>query len=211
MKNELVKKFTNVFSNYIENGYIPNYFMKARLVLISKDNTKFPTIDKTWPINILPAITKLFEPSLLNKIYKLTESRNFNRNQKGFIKGWSTDNNIEDLLNFGPKHQKELYSAKSKSAYVFFDLKNAYDLIPRNILLLKMQEFWIDNNIILITQKMLEGFSLKYRSVKIKTQRGLTQGSTFSPILLKIFLNDLSNELEINGTYTLAYADDIAC
>ena len=87
MKNELVKKLTNFFSNYIENGYIPNYFMKARLVLISKDNTKFPTIDKTRPINILPAITKLFELSLLNKIYKLTESRNFNRNQRGFIKG----------------------------------------------------------------------------------------------------------------------------
>ena len=74
-----------------------------------------------------------------------------------------------------------------------------------------MQEFGIDNNIILITQKMLEGFSLKYGSVEIKTQRGLMQGSTFFPILFNIFLNDLSNELEINGTYTLAYADDIAC
>ena len=34
-------------------------------------------------------------------------------------------------MNFYSKHQNELYSVKSKSAYAFFDLKNAYDLVTQ--------------------------------------------------------------------------------
>ena len=88
---------------------------------------------------------------------------------------------------------------------------NAYDLVPRDKLLIKMKSFGIDNNIIFIIQKMLENFSLKYCDIIIHTQWGLAQGLTFSPILFNIFLNDLLNKLENNDIYTLAYADDLAC
>ena len=45
------------FSQYLFNSDVPDYFMLAKLVLISKDGTDHPTIDKT--ISILPSITKL--------------------------------------------------------------------------------------------------------------------------------------------------------
>ena len=57
-------------------------------------------------ISILPAITKLFELSILNKIYNVTESKQFNGDQKGFIRVSSTVRNIEDLLSYGIKYQK---------------------------------------------------------------------------------------------------------
>ena len=144
MNIELVKKLKRVFSNYITQGYIPDYFMNARLVLISKDGTSYPPLDKTRPISILPAITKLFELSIFNDLSKITKSSQFNCHQRGFVKGCSTSNNINDLLAFGSKHQKELYSTKSKTAFVFFDLKNTYDLVPRDKLYLKweFQHWW---------------------------------------------------------------------
>ena len=75
--------------------------MKARLILLSKDGTNQPDIEKTRPISILPAITKIFELWILNKLIKVTESAELNKQQRGFIKGSSTSNNIDDLLQFG--------------------------------------------------------------------------------------------------------------
>ena len=210
MNNEIIKKLKRIFSNYIEKGIIPDYFMKARLVLLSKDGTNYPPIDKTRPISILPAITKLFELSILNKIYNVTESKQLNGHKSGFIRGSSTVRNIEDLPSYSTKYQKELYSSKSIAAIVFFDLKNAYYLVPREKLLIKMKEFKINESIILIVQKMLNGFSLKFESITLNTTNGLVQWCALSLILFNIFLNDLLNEFDRNKIHNLAYADDLA-
>ena len=45
---------------------IPDYFMKAKLILISKDGTEYPKLDKFRPISILPTITKVFDLSILH-------------------------------------------------------------------------------------------------------------------------------------------------
>ena len=54
---------------------------------------------------------------------------------------------------------------------------------------------------------MLDNFKLKFGRSIINATRGLAQGSTLSPILFNIYLNDLLSELEKSGVLTLAFAD----
>ena len=62
------------------------YFMKARLVLLSKEETNMPEIENTRPISIVPAVTKLFKISILHNLEKATKLDQFNKLQRGFMK-----------------------------------------------------------------------------------------------------------------------------
>ena len=62
----------------------------------------------------------------------------------------------------------------------------------------------------MIIKSMLENFELNSGLEKIKTKRGLIQGSVLSSILFNHFINDLLDESEAIGIFTRAYADDIA-
>ena len=56
---------------------------------------------------------------------------------------------------------------------------------------------------------MLENFTLVYEGTSITTKKGLVQGSTLSPLLFNLFINDLLNIMDLNHITTLGYADDI--
>ena len=76
----------------------PDYFMKAKLILISKDGTEYPKLDKIRPINILPTITKVFELSILHFLEQATILLIFWKDQNGFLKDRSTLNNKNDVI-----------------------------------------------------------------------------------------------------------------
>ena len=183
--------------------------MEARLILISKEDTEYPSIEKAHPISILPTITKIFELSIIHHHEVATKSPIFWKNQRGFLKEKSTINNICDLLSLGKNFK--IINKKESPTIVFFDFKKAYDLVPRNILAEKLQKFNIPCNIIKIIGDILNKFTLIYEGKKIKTQRGLVQGSVLSPLLFNLFINDLMVAFMINDIDARAYADDIAC
>ena len=79
--------------------------MHAKLILISKDDTETPVIEKTRPISILPSITKIFEYSILHNLEKITQSPIFSKNQRGFTKGKSTLDNIRDIIQFAKNYR----------------------------------------------------------------------------------------------------------
>ena len=169
-------KLRDTFSQFLRNGKVPDYLMMAKLILISKDETNTPTIDKVRPIGVLPAITKLFELSIINKLKKVFISPKFNNQQRGFMEGKSTRDNINDLLKFGRDIQKKRKEDKTTAALVFFDLKNAYDTVPRDLLIKKIEQFNIPCNITAVVNDLLDKFRLKYENIIIETKRGLVQG-----------------------------------
>ena len=52
----LIEKFKKKFEEWIQVREIPDHLMKAKLILISKDNIDHPTIIDTRLINILLAV-----------------------------------------------------------------------------------------------------------------------------------------------------------
>ena len=51
--------------------------MKAKLILICKDNTEYPIIVETHPISIILTVTKIFELSILHHLEKATQTALF--------------------------------------------------------------------------------------------------------------------------------------
>ena len=209
---EMKLRLKEHFTRYVMTGYVPKYFMNAKLILLSKDDSETPTIQKTRPISILPTITKLFESSILHNFEKITQSPIFSKNQRGFIRGKSTHNNIEDIIQIAKELQIKRKLGTTKIAtIIFFDFEKAYDNVPRNILIEKLQKYNLPWNITKIVDNMLSKFSLKYNEEIMQTYKGLVQGSVLSPILFNLFINDLLLTYEVNGITVRAYADDIAC
>ena len=64
----MCKRLEEHFQKYLKEGKVPEYFMKAKMILISKDGSRHPKIDKTRPISVLPVITKIFELSIRHYI-----------------------------------------------------------------------------------------------------------------------------------------------
>ena len=88
------------------NGKIPDYFMKAILILLSKEDNKEPPVHKMRPISILPTITKIFKTSIMHNLEKVMQSPIFIRCQRGFMKENSTLQNIEDILDYARNLQQ---------------------------------------------------------------------------------------------------------
>ena len=210
MRTAIWERMKEHFGKYTREWQVPTYFMKARLALLSKEETNMPEIENTRPISILPAVTKLFEISILHNLEKATKLDQFNKLQRGFMKNWSTCTNIEQLLELGNAIKNRRSANRTdNAAFVFFDFHKAYDSVPRDILIQKLKSFEIPWNIIKLIKNMLENFTLVYEGTSITTKKGLVQGSTLSPLLFNLFINDLLNIIDLNHITTLGYADDI--
>ncbi len=106
----------------------------------------------------------------------------------------------------------------------FIDLEKAYDKIPRDILLRKLNKLGINGNILNVLSSMYQGGRSCVKICNKRTEyfdvnRGLKQGCALSPNLFNIFISDLpgifrqadSDPVKINNETigSLFWADDI--
>ena len=152
-------KINKAFNSWILNNRIPNYLMKGKLILPSKDKSDSPTIENTRPITILPAITKLFESSILYNLENITKSILFCNNQLGFTKEKRRLDNIKDVLRLA-KIVKMNKTKQDCPTLVFFDFIKAYDSVPRDKLLQKLITLGTPCNIVELINNMLMNFTL---------------------------------------------------
>ena len=204
-------KLNNIFKDWITTCNVPDFWMSGRLILLNKEHNKYPQIENTRPITILPAITKVFELSIMHNIEKwIYEDKLVNRNQRGFIKRMNTNINIQEVIEFGFWTRLRNKDTRNKGYLIFIDIHKAYDNVDRSILLRKLVEKNIPNHVIKLLQNMYSKFRVTIDGENwIETKNGLPQGSSLSPLLFNIYVDELLEDLENNNLFVKAFAGDV--
>ena len=93
-------------------------------------------------ISVLPAITKLYELVLLQRLEDQIKMRDLiSEEQRGFVKGKTCLHNLADLVRIGLRLQEKIQlqieskaprKTRSRFFFVFIDLAKAFDTVNRD-------------------------------------------------------------------------------
>jgi hypothetical protein len=204
----LLTALTDYINDLVRSEKLPDEIAKGRLFCLNK-NCNEPGNEKSIrPLVIMSMIVKFIEYPL-NLILKAVQ---LNRAQLGFRERLSTELNILRLRCRLHKLQYESYNRKTKfpKRYILLvDLSEAFDRVNHEILLRKMKEKNIPEEVINVLIKLLNSGCIAIDPDQpIKVKSGVGQGKICSPLQFDIYIDDLLDSLEKICHTCLAFADD---
>ncbi|KAJ4432357.1 hypothetical protein ANN_20976 [Periplaneta americana] len=206
----------------LSHNWVPNFFRKARTVLIYKGGEKKDP-NNYRPITICSVIRRVLERCLCSRMQQYVE---FNENQRGFVSTAGAQINASILNSVLRKAKIE----KEDVTILFLDVHKAYDtvghqhlesVIHNSALPQKLQDLII--NLQCGNETQIEVGIHKTKPIPFK--QGVMQGAPLSPMLFNLSIDHIFDELsepsvaeefgydlvsDLNNVVTLGFADDIA-
>jgi hypothetical protein len=149
-RRELLKaRLTPVFEEWLNGKPLPAYLKTTRVVTLSKeDGEQYPAHGKIRTIAVAPAITKLYEKVIHQKLWvEINERGLISDNQNAYKKGRSTLNNLErTIIQMKDIHKKmKGIPAKKRPNYykVNIDAARAFDGMRRD----RIVEMLLEKNV----------------------------------------------------------------
>ena len=189
--------FVKLFNLILAGGDILPDWAIAHIVPIHKSGSKSNPSNYRG-ISLLSCLGKLFLSVLNNRLQKFSLDQNLlSETQLGFRKGNRTSDAHIIIRNLVDKYCHK-YNTKIYSCFI--DLSKAFDSVPRDILLKKLQNFGIKGKFFNIIRSI---YSSDTAYVKIDGKctnpfvinQGVRQGCVLSPLLFNIFMADLAKKL----------------
>ena len=201
-----IKPLTALINRSFREGIFPTELKRAKVVPIYKAGDK--SLINYRPISKLSFYSKVFEKLMYNKLYNFIETNDIlYAHQFGFRRGHSTQQAIISLID---KITKAI-NTNDIVISVFIDLKKAFDCVPTDILLAKLQAYGIRGDYInwfksYLTDRTQYVHFNGENSAECTLQCGVPQGSILGPLFFIIFVNDMFNISNVLSN--VLYADD---
>ncbi|KAK3565881.1 hypothetical protein QTP86_019641 [Hemibagrus guttatus] len=202
-----VEFLTSLFNRVLESERMPEEWRRSVLVPIFKNKGDVQSCSNYRGIKLMSHTMKLWERVVEARLRKVVE---ICEQQYGFMPRKSTTDAIFALRILMEKYrdgQRELHC-------VFVDLEKAYDRVPREELWYCMRKSGVAEKYVRVVQDMYERSRTVVRCAvgqteEFKVEVGLHQGSALSPFLFAMVMDQLSEEVRQDSSWTMMFADDI--
>ncbi len=195
-----------IFQRSVDTGDLPESWLKAFISSVfKKGNRHLP--ENYRPISLTCVVSKILEHIICKQLRNHLESNNILTDlNHGFRSGYSCESQLlvttHDLL--------QTFDAGSQVDLAILDFSKAFDTVPHNKLLHKLQEYgvkgplhkWLSNFLTKRTmQVVIEGVS----SEETPVISGVPQGTVLGPLLFLCHINDLPDSVK---SQVRLFADD---
>ena len=200
-----------VFNSCMRLGYFPDLWKKASVSMIPKPNKDSRLAKNHRPISLLPCIGKVYERIISKRLSGFMEQKKlFSPYQSGFRKGHKTSEQLLRLIEEASNATKQ----KKITAALFLDAEAAFDKAWHDGIRHKLFHLGLPHRLIRLISSFLTNRSLTVKvgekfSTAVQMEAGTPQGSSLSPLLYIILVNDIPKEVTTSASLS-QFADDIA-
>ena len=161
------------------------------------------------PISLTSTISRLGERFFLLEISKYLQDKI--KQQSGFRSYMQTKDNLSNIC----QRNMECLNKKHINCTIFFDTSKAFDRVWQLGLLFKMKKLNFNSYIIIwlfyfFQNRIFMVIVNSFLSTIFNIETGVPQGGVLSPVLFSIFINDIPLNYQINSSYSVLFADDLA-
>ena len=203
---ELSAGLSTIFQCSIDTGTLPSDWRDANISPVFKKGDRH-LAENYRPVSLTSISCKLLEHILCSRILRHFEHYNvLTKLNHGFRSGFSTETQLlvtlQDLL--------KSFDKKIQMDVVILNFSKAFDTVPHDKLLYKMERYGIQGS----TLKWLSSF-LKDRTMKVvvegeesksvKVESGVPQGTVLGPLMFLCHINDLPDSVQ---SQVRLFADD---
>ena len=203
---EIAPALTKIFEKSLETGAVPSAWRRANIFPIYKKGDRTDASNYR-PVTLTAICSKVLEHIIHSQIMQHFDKYSVLSDKQH---GFRTKHSCESQLLLTVNDLTSSLNSKSQTDMVIMDFSKAFDTVPHNRLLLKLDRYgirgnllaWISNFLKCRVQRVVVGGE---HSAWTDVVSGVPQGTGLGPLLFLAYINDLPNNL--NSEVRL-FADD---